>query len=457
MSGTTSRAKRRTTRVAAVGVASALVWLPMGVGLPAPASADAAYSSVVSAQNLHVTISNAAGSIPIAPQIDGGLGTAQAALDNNGQSSAYAASPDPGFIGTLPALAGSAIPVPLPVPFPSIDNPTIAATGNGQPPVTIGTAAYQLHAEADDDNALASSVLGGTADGTSGAGTSTARSSIVHDKDGTVTASAVSDSSALTVLGLVALGQVHAEAKIIRSPFGDLTRSSDLAIGRLRVAGLTVGYVNGRFTAAGTDAPVDPALINGLVQTASQGRVSLSETPAHQTHNGIVSAALNITQTVPAPPGGCVTLPLDLPILGGVTYCGETKIVYTVGGAVADTFYQAFPTATDLSGGFAGGLGTGTTVPGGTDTGALAGGPATAPDLSAPAAGAPPALAPAGPTDSAPAPSVAVPRRGLSLAGLISGQHGAADLYLALVAAGLLALGAVTAIRVLGVRNAWAA
>jgi hypothetical protein len=143
-----------------------------------------------------------------------------------------------------------------------------------------------------------------------------------------------------------------------------------------------------------------------------------------------------------------------------VKYCGVTHIVYTIGGATANTSYQAFPSVTG-DGGSTGGTVTGPTtgapLP---DTGGTTTGSSALPPLSSSTTGAvtPPDLPPSGgSTGAGSPPQVAEPVPAVRLAADSSRHRAAVDLYLALVAAGLLALGATTAVRVLGVRDRWAA
>ena len=75
--------------------------------------------------------------------MDFGLGTSQVSLDSNNESSAYASSPDPGFVGTIPGVAGEFLPPTPGLNVPSVVYPLTASTSYGLPPTDVGGTGFR--------------------------------------------------------------------------------------------------------------------------------------------------------------------------------------------------------------------------------------------------------------------------------------------------------------------------
>jgi hypothetical protein len=317
----------------------------------ASAAPPSAFTATVGAQGTHITISNDAGSIPTFNELDAGLSTAQASLGSLGNSSATASNPDAGVVGTLPGVVETLLPqllpsllkIKLPITPPPIDYPLTASAQNGQAPQTVGTGPVKLSASASETSATAKAVVGGTADGTSGAGIQTSIATTSIAADGTATATATTAISALDITNLITLGQIRSTASVTREPDGSIKRSSSMSVGFVDVAGLKAQFADGNLLLAGTKTPLSIATLNTALHTLSGGHMTLTFQKAQQTPNGIISPLLELIINAPKPPK-CVRIKLPTPIISGVAYCGVTTITYDVGRADASISYTVAPT-----------------------------------------------------------------------------------------------------------------
>jgi hypothetical protein len=390
-------------------------------------SADLAFSAVSSAQGVRLEVDST--SIPVSPDTVGGGPTAQTLLDSIGTSHAYAASPDPGStLGTAGNLACGA--AQLPLPPAACAYPLMAQTDRGQPPANQTLPGVTLHADSEDISAHASAQV------TGGAGPQAlSTSQSIVEPDGTVSTSADTHLDGLNIANVLVAQGVQSSAAVTRLPGGALKRSGTTTVSRITVAGFAFGYANGSLTIAGN--PVSVPVGEVLTPLAAAGVIARLQAPT-ETKTGIVAAALTLSFTVPATPQ---TAPLKVTVgFGGADASITSSIVAT----------QSQPSLT-VAPTVAATKGPGRVAPSGPSpslTPLAAGSQALA--TGAPAAGAP-ALATGARAASASTPGPLAFRTGYRR----PLQDSIANLYLAIVAAGLLALGASTAVRLFGVRLAW--
>lgn len=436
---------RRIPRIALVLTIAAAV---SAVG--APAGAEASFASKAEAQTFHVTITNDEGSIPTLPQIDAGIGTAQASFSSYGGGLARAASPDAGSAASVPALLGAVVPtlIPKPLPFaiPSISIPGDITVQTGQKPAKVGTGPYALSAAVTDASASAKATLGGALDDENGVLRTLSKAEITVGEDDSVTATASSVVDGVRINGLVSIGRVQSEVEVVRDPDGTIHRSSETEIGLLKIAGLSFSFKDDQFLSPLGPLPVSIKQVSKLLGTVTGGQFKLAVSEAKKTPKGMTSSSLQLIQTVPPPPK-CVAIPLPTPVISGVTYCGTTTVVYDFGKASATTDYALIEDTPPPSDG--GGSETETPIApppadGGTDPDLGSGDlPVAAPpvDVEVPGAENPVLTSPAadGP------PLLSVSARFVDMA----------NLYLALVGFAVLLLLSSTCLRLLGVRNKW--
>ncbi len=411
-----------------------------------PSHADASYTSHAEGQIFHVTISNDKGSIPTLPDIDAGVGTAQASFTSFGGGVARAASPDAGSAASLPALLGAVVPglIPTkqPIPFPSIATPGDITAQAGQGPQKVGTGPYELDAAVTSTSANARTSIGGSLDSDNGAATAMSTANITVGGDGSVTSSATSTVDGVKINGLLKIGEVTSQAQVVRDPTGGIHRSSNVDVNLIEVAGVSIGYHNGRFqTLLGNlPLPIDFTQVTNLVSKATKGMFTLRVAAAQNTPNGVVSGSLQLVEVVPPPPK-CVAIPLPTPIVSGVTYCGTTTVVYDFGKAMVSTDYTVIPPPTVPP------IGGGSTSPP-TGGGSSYSPPPAAVGLPVMGAATPVGMAPTG------TPVATTPAQ-VPLTEVSARFDDMSNIYLAIVGfAGLILLSS-TCIRMLGVRNAW--
>ncbi|RNL61064.1 hypothetical protein EFK50_16920 [Nocardioides marmoriginsengisoli] len=431
-------------RALGVSVCTAIPAVLLGLGAT-PAHAEASFNARVDAQVFHVTITNDKGSIPTLPQIDAGLGTAQATFTSFGGGVARAASPDAGSAASVPALLGALVPTlipkPLPFPFPSISIPGDITVQAGEKPAKVATGPYALTAAVTENTSESRATLGGALDEDNGVLNTVSTAKITVDDD-RVTATATSIVDAVRINGLVSLGRVQSKVEVVRDPDGKIHRTSDTKIGLLEIAGLTLEYKNDQFVTPIGNLPISLKQVGKLLSTATRGLVELQVVDAQETDKGMISGSLRLIQTVPPPPK-CIAIPLPTPIVSGVTYCGTTTVVYDLGKASASIDYAVLPDEGDGDGG--GGTvtppGTGPVLP---DTPLLPSGdlPVTSPPL------IPGALEPA-------LPVLTPPLDDPLLLGVRARFVDMSNLYLAVAGFAVLLLLSSTCIRLLGVRNKW--
>jgi hypothetical protein len=237
---------------------------------------------------------------------------------------------------------------------------------------------------------------------------------VIENPDGTATAEP-SDSIRLVAIGtLIHLGQVTAHAKVAVASDGKVTKSSELVVGSLTVAGIQVGLTDKGLVLAGSTL-LSAAPIQHLLAAA---HVGLTYLPKAETNTSIRSAGLAVTYTTNVPGQGPVTVT--------VTY-GQVS-------AAAESTPQS--PATDVMPSTPGSAPSSTGVnAGATPTGASI----TAP--LAPVAAGSSSLTPRSPAIPALAAGRVQPRRAIAGSRLVGLMPSGKTFYILLVAAGLLAVG----------------
>lgn len=459
-----NRATRR------IGVGSLIVLMTAaGVVLPGvSAGAAASYEGSASSQGVLQSVANE--SFPFGVTFQGAGPTTTATLTSLKDSRATAVFLDPGDgVRTLPGVACGAYGVQCP------EFPFVVSTSFGDAPQDAEFGVSSLHAESGADNALATGTAGNAAAG----GSASSRVSYNRAED-SLTATARSAYHALDLGGRVTLSGVRALAESMRTSDGKRTDVTSLSIARLSTPGLTlilpkstpgsvslpnpipglpqapplelppvpneyggqaivgpdIGFVDGVFTVT---LPVDgkPATFAVPAKAiadafAAQG-VTFSFQQATRTRSGVVSPALSVSFTIPAPPANS-------------GFNGPTTVVTTLGNAAASASLVAEGVGT------AEGDVTPTTGTAGTAgvIDAAAAGPVGIPAVApgggiVPATGAPPTV------QFNPVAPVATPvvAGGLRLTG---SAEDLAEVYLLVVAVAALCLGGGFVLRIFGVR-----
>ncbi|MBA3741632.1 hypothetical protein [Sporichthya sp.] len=455
-------------RAATTTAATGLVLVAVGsivLGSAPAARADAPYDGLARAVGIDATLTNP--SIPAGLIIEGIGPQASAHQSSVGIGDANAAFPYFGdVIPGVPGVLGGIFGLPVP-PYP-----LIASSGKGGPPANTSYPGVQLHAESNAGNTIASAVAGQEASGL----TSLAR--VDRLDDGSVRALADTAGNALKLGGALTLSQYrsHAEA-MADAGTGKLVRTASLSIGRISVPGLSftipestpgtvplpvpipgvpnvppatfppvplpmagqtlaepdIGLVDGYFVltlpAEGADQKYvldAPAVLDAFKAAG----VTMAFQASQLTESGIVAPAFQFTTTLPSPPPN-------------IYYSGETPVTFSSGLTVAQVDLRLVPSAGALT---ADGLSSDAPALGlpstGVDSIGIGGG-------LPPAAGAVPGLGSVA-GNSTPVSSGLIPA-----GNAVSLDFDAAGIYLALVATGLLAFLAATALRVMGVRFRW--
>ncbi len=389
------------------------------VGVAGFARAEVTFTAQSSARGVEVVVSGR--SIPLSTTTVGGGPTAQTRLDSIDTSHAFAASPDLGDGVNEIGPTGCGI-ARLPIPPSTCADPFLAVTDRGQAPITAGAPGNTVHAESGEARAFASAVAG-VGPGPSSASTST--SSVAPD--GTVTTAAEATGDAIAVPGGLTLRGYHALAKAVRGPDGKLTRTGDLTFSGVDIGGQGFAFSNGNFTLAGTSIPTPAGAVLGQL---AQAGIAMTYEQQVDNPNGLVSPGVSVAFQVPGVAGQ--TAPTDMR--------------YTFGAAVAEVSLSTFAGySSNVPAGPPVALPPNTTAPASTNT--LGG------ETSQPSSGAPLAVGPA-PLLAGTAPVTPVQQR--TLVGLRQPRtEDSANIYLALVVAAVLVLGAAQVIRVLGVRMIW--
>jgi hypothetical protein len=436
----------------------------LAVGIDTPgARADSAYDGFAKAVGVLATLENP--SIPAGLVITGGGPEADAHQGSVGVGDANAAMPY--FGDTVPGLPGTGAGI---VGLPAPPYPLIASTNRGSAPVTTSYPGFALRAESNDFSTVGSASAG------QDLRAAVAEARVEDLRDGSVAATAESESRALSLGGVLQLRNVRSFASAVADgASGEVRRTSSLSIGELTIPGASftipnntpghaffpnpipgappipsmdfptmplpaggqtlvvprVGFVDGYFTAAlpgGGDqqylVPAEP-----ILKSFEAAGLKVSYQAAQQTKSGVIAPNLVFSTVLPAPPPN--------------TYVnGATPVRYSVGEAVAQVDLQPFDA-----------------VAGGATTNGL------------PGATGPAGLNPGTPVDAVALPGASLGAVGIPSVNLVPATPTASDntvaasesqrlipfdtsnIYLALVGAAVLAFFTATALSVMGVRQ----
>jgi hypothetical protein len=429
--------------------------------LPAThASADRTFDAVASAYGFDALLSNA--SIPAGISPEGAGPVAQSELSSLPSGTSFASYPYPGdVVAGIPGLL-SGIVIGLPQPP---DYPFIVTAGLGQGPKQVNQPTIALSAETQTTHAVAHAVAGTDAQG------ATADSHITANGDG-VTATSTSRDAAVSLGSLGEIGTVASKVSAAIGPDGKVTTSSSLTLTGMSFPALkltvpknspapapipgtpiptvplpfggttldapTIGFVDGQFTVQlplmGTQQFAVPA--NAVLSAFHAAGVDVTYSAPVKTSTSIVGATITFHYVIPAPPAA----------LGSV-YSGPTDVKMVFGRASASVSGQSdsVPVLAPVGGGGGSGGGLALTPPPGGGSGQLPlGPPASLPATTGGVTGPPPVI---GGNPSSSAGQLAV--------GNVFGRRSplSVNIYLVLVAAGLIGTFSTQSLRLLGVRQ----
>jgi hypothetical protein len=244
-----------------------------------------------------------------APLVPGGQliflspATAQSTVDSLGNSQAFASAPYPGdflanLVGTVNGLlAGQAPTVP---PYPSI----VTSNDPTTPSSNASLGPYVLDATSAASTSQSQAKIGALT-GDPAIASSIATSQVTENPDGSATAEANDSIQVIGISNLVQVGHVTAHAKVTIGPDGTITKSSELDLGSLTIAGIQVALTDKGLSLAGSGIPLSAAPISYLLSAAHIGLTCLPNT---ETAASIRSAGLAVTYTTNVPSQGQVTL-----------------------------------------------------------------------------------------------------------------------------------------------------
>jgi hypothetical protein len=309
------------TGVAAVLAAAALAMAAPASGSQATGAAQAdgpyqgTYSASANADGLRVTMT-----LPAAPLsntvADVGGPTAQAVLDSNGASQAFASFPYP---GANLAVAGGLVKGASNGQVPAPDYPFyVVAYNPAVPEQEVGSGPYAIKAETTATSSQGTATAGVRTPGIGTLGLAEATAA-TKSSPAAVVGSAASRVTGLAV-GPLEIGELVSSATTTLGSDGKLDRQAETRLVAARV-GLTPVVVDaGGVSAGGTAAPA--ADTKAVHEALAQAGITVKLFPREETETGVVAPVLRITQTQPQ---------------SGAT------VTYTVGGVAA--FVRGTPAA----------------------------------------------------------------------------------------------------------------
>jgi hypothetical protein len=308
--------------------AAAVAALPLALasvagfaGLPAAAQ-PTNYSLTAAANEASVEV-DAANFPLLAPQaVYLSPGTAQAALDSFGGSTAFASAPFLGQtvegIGGLASGLGSGVLPPLPRTLPGY----VATVSPSNPTEDQSQGPYTLTSNSTQDSSSAVAAIG-VVSGQPQLLVTSATATTTRKDDGSLQATAQAVLEPLAIGSLLHLGTVQATATMTVDADGTLTKSSSLDLGSLTIAGIRIGLTENGLRVLDSLLPLpSTAELNGVL--AGFG-LQVNFLPASQTATSVTSAGLQIVEKQ--------TLPIE----------GATALVITIGQATATLRYQTAP------------------------------------------------------------------------------------------------------------------
>lgn len=251
-----------------------------------PTGADAAtsFSAVASGEVATVGLRLQPG-VLVEQVADPGALVAQASLDSNGSSTAYASVPHPGDLGvTGPPLLRGATGVPVIPDYPLYAASTYPATPNSR----VGAGSIVMEADSAEHTSR------GVA--TDGPNRTTSWTSS-DDDTGAVVAQAESNVGEVTFGNAVRMSELRTAVKVQR--VGDrLERTSELSIGRLTVLDQSFRVTPEGVEIAGQAVPIgadtSEALAAVIDQLAGQG-IGLRIVEPIETESGVVSGTVELS------------------------------------------------------------------------------------------------------------------------------------------------------------------
>jgi hypothetical protein len=281
------------------GLVATLATLALsGIG-PAGAELDpgSAFTAVARADALGIEYLNTAA--PVFGDnavLYGTPATAQAQVDSNGRSTAFAAAPYPGDVMVgLPAngngvAAGSGFPALFP-PYPFFvqsEYPIAPSAERTQSGITLAARSERYASGGDARSGLI------TGDVVAGAQSQASSRAEVDQVTGAITATADSRVDAFKVTDALQVGKSAGHARIVSAPGQGVVKETSFTVGSLIVNGTELGVTDHGFIIGDHQAPgLDPGpVLEGLRQAG----IDVEFLPATGSGSSIESAGLRISQ-----------------------------------------------------------------------------------------------------------------------------------------------------------------
>lgn len=240
----------------AIGIALSPVTLTGSAA--ASAGSEESCPVVASAQGVQVMVS-ASDNILLEAPAGAAVPAAQTCVDYGiADSSGFAGNPYPGeTVLAAPAIIRGATDAPVPG-YPAYASSRHPSTEEDK----VEQQGYSLSAESTETSSTAQARSGLAQDGGTAVTAVATAKSTVNPGSKVATSSAASDTQPLTINDVLQLGRVHSTATATIGAGGKVTRSSELTIGRTKVADQVVEITREGVRAAGQTAPLpegDPA------------------------------------------------------------------------------------------------------------------------------------------------------------------------------------------------------
>jgi hypothetical protein len=281
------------------GLVATLATLSVGGIGPAGAELDpgSAFTAVARADALGIEYLNTAA--PVFGDnavLYGTPATAQAQVDSNGRSTAFAAAPYPGDVMVgLPAngngvAAGSGFPALFP-PYPFFvqsEYPIAPSAERSQSGISLAARSDRYASAGDARSGL---ITGDLVAATQSQASSRAE---VDEITGAITATADSRVDGFKVTEALQVGKSAAHARIVSAPGQGVVKETAFTVGSLIVNGTELGLTDHGFTIGDQQAPgIDPGpILEGLRRAG----IDVEFLPATGTGSSIESAGLRISQ-----------------------------------------------------------------------------------------------------------------------------------------------------------------
>lgn len=292
------RAARRTAAALAF-TGTAVFVLPHAAATPS----QAAQSFVASADSLAFQFTETLpGFVGGETPFNGGGPTGSARLDSLGNSTGFAAFPDPGQIflggpglvyGLLKSGAAGLPPVEPPGEPPKY--PLYVTSDQDTPASVVDAGFFALRANSADSSSTGSARAGALTPGASRSGAVFADSVVSKAADGSVIATATTTAQSL-ILGDVTIGQLLTTATMTLSADGKLTRSSDIRMSGVTAAGQAIELSGG-----GENATQSQQLNHQLAGLLKGSGYAVKVTDPQNLPDAIVAPGVEITGPASVP------------------------------------------------------------------------------------------------------------------------------------------------------------